>query len=133
MEKDDLIKQNITGVRLKIALWTQRKSVEYVNSVIIICYVAMVLIFLAFEDGVFESNKPLEWVVQVFELIFLMLFTLDIVFKTLSYGRLYWRDYLNIIDLFMLVLIFILLILDMGVSNVKASMIFRLRGVLRIG
>jgi len=84
----------------------------------------MVLIFLAFEDGVFESNRPLEWVVQVFELIFLMLFTIDISLKTFSYGKLYWKDYLNIIDLIMIIFIFILLILDMGVANVKASMIF---------
>jgi len=100
---------------------------------IIICYVSMVLIFLAFEDGVFESNRPLEWVVQVFELIFLMLFTIDISLKTFSYGKLYWKDYLNIIDLIMIIFIFILLILDMGVANVKASMIFWLWGVLRIG
>ena len=93
----------------------------------ILCsYVAMVLIFLAFEDGVFESNRPLEWVVQVFELMFLALFLIDIILKTISYGRLYWRDYLNLVDIIMITFILILLILDMGVSNVKASMVFRL-------
>jgi len=92
--------------------------------VIICLYVAMVLGFLAFEDGAFKSNKPLEWVVQVFELIFLFLFLVDIVFKTISYGKLYWKDYLNVIDALVLVAIFILLILDMGVSNTEASMIF---------
>lgn len=34
-------------------------------------YTAMILCFLAFEDGAFSSNKPLEWVVEVFELIFI--------------------------------------------------------------
>jgi len=56
----------------------------------------------------------------------MFLFMVDIVLKTISYGKLYWKDYINVIDMGVVVLIFILIILDMGISDVSASMIFRL-------
>lgn len=92
-------------------------------------YTAMILCFLAFEDGAFSSNKPLEWVVEVFELIFILIFFIDITLKTIAYGRLYWREWSNILDFILILFVFIFVILDMAIDDKSASMIFRLRGV----
>jgi len=90
----------------------------------------MILSFLAFEDGAFKSNKPLEWVVEVFELCFIYIFVLDILLKTIAYMSMYWRDIWNIVDFLSLIFILIFIILDMAIDDKSASMIFRLRGVV---
>lgn len=100
---------------------------------LIIIYTAMVLCFLAFEDGAFSSNKPLEWVVEVLEICFILIFLVDITLKTSAYWLLYWREKINIIDFAAILFIFLFVILDMAIDDKSASMIFRLWGITWIG
>jgi len=48
-------------------------------------YTSIVLGFLAFENGVFESDKIVEWIVECGELIMLTIFLFEILTKIIIY------------------------------------------------
>ena len=67
-------------IRAKLAGFLQNKIFEWISLGLTILYATLVLGFLAFEDGAFQSNKVVEWIVESFELCILSYFVLDTAF-----------------------------------------------------
>jgi hypothetical protein len=100
--------------------------------VLIILYTFIVFVLLAFDDSFYDDNPDVEILFQTIELIILFIFCLDISARVYAFRMLYLRDYLNIIDIAIIVIAIIFSILDICIDDTYASTIFRLRGLFRL-
>jgi hypothetical protein len=132
LQGDELMEVNIVGNRLSIAKLLNSKSWDISMIVLIILYTFIVFVLLSFDDSFYDDNPDMEILFQTIDIIILFIFCADIGARIYAFRMLYLRDYLNIIDIAIIVIAIIFWILDICIDDTYASTIFRLRGLFRL-
>ena len=129
MDKNELIKNGITGWRLKLVMLMRTKPYDISMVILIISYSLLILLFFALVDTNLTGEQSIFFII---ELSLLSIFALEIILHLVSLRCLYMRDCWNIFDMIIILLSFMFVFLDIFVNNAKLQGFLKIRGIFRL-
>ena len=130
MDNEELAKHGIKGCRLSLAMLLRSKPYDIFMIILIILYTLLIFLFFAFVDSFFSGSN--QFIFYVIELSILGIFAIEITLHCIALGKLYLRDYWNEFDLFIIILSFVFVFLDIFVKNQALQGFLKIRGIFRL-
>lgn len=130
MTREELEDVGISGCRLNLAMILRSKVVD-VSSIVLILFYSVLIFFYFLVEDVFLFDNQLRTFLAV-ELSILSLFILECVLYLFAFQYLYLKEPWNIFDIFLVLLSFSFVIVDMLVEDPGISAFFKLRGLFRL-
>lgn len=130
MDKEDYIKNGITGCRLKLVLFLRSRPYDLSMTILILIYTLLMFLYFASVDA-FPLRSD-HTIFHIIELIILGIFCLDIILHVISLGLLYLKDYWSIFDILIITLSLIFAVLDIRISNGELDSLLKIRGIFKL-
>lgn len=116
MDSNELVKNGITGRRLRIAEFLQTKIYDIFVIILIILYTLLIFVYFAL-DGTDIKEDQYKITLYIIEIVILAFFVIDITLHVSAFFTLYLRDCWNIFDLIVIILSILFVVLDFKVKN----------------
>ena len=129
--RDELKERNLSDWRISVADFMRSKPVDIFIIVLIILYTLLVIVYLAIEDLI-EDSDEVQLTLQIIELCFLFIFWVEISLNLLGFGTLFIKDLWNIADITVILLAIVFVVLEMVIDDGTLNNVFRIRGLFRL-
>lgn len=130
MDKEELIKNGVSGCRLSLTLILRSKPYDIIMIILIILYTLLIFLFFGFVDTVFAGEN--QTIFYIIELVILGIFCIEIGLHIIALGKLYLKDYWNVFDIVIILLSLLFVFLDMFNDNSVLEGILKIRGIFRL-
>ena len=117
----------VLNCQQKVAIFIGNRYTEFLIGLLIVAYSCIVTIRIAFESELAPVSNQLD----VLELVFLIVFTIEISLKIMVLKQHYFRSWMNNFDIVIILLCFIVIILDIAESTATNYALYRFLRVLR--
>ena len=112
----------------RIAIFMHKKMTRTLMISLIVFYTILVTIRISFDNELAKHYKALD----ITELFILTIFSIEIILKIVVVKKYYFRSWMNLVDIFILVTCFIVIIIDLIHTEAHSSSAFKLVQLLRI-
>ena len=128
MDENELISFGIRGNRLTLTKHLRSKPYDVLMIILIVLYTLLIFLILSLVDSFFNNIQDVFYII---ELAILGVFCVDITLHIIALGKLYLREYWNIVDLAIIILSVIFVLLDLFVNNTALQGFLKIRGIFR--
>lgn len=131
LQSDELEDRDIVGARKEIAIKLQSNIVNVAIVVLIITYSFITFIFTSVPEEEAETSV-VKAIYHTIESIFLILFLAEVIIYRYAFKEMYFSNKLNFVNFILTLIIIVFWVLDIAINNYTASILFRMRGVMRL-